>query len=293
MAQANCWRQSAPIDERAARFFTLEARRMSGGGQARSLEGYSILVTRPAEQAQTLLNAIAERGGKAIFAPMIVIQGRGQEPAPRALIARLADYQVVIFVSRNAAEFGVRLINEAGQSLAHCTVYAVGGGSESQLKGLGVAEVISPPTDFTSEGLLKLPGLAGSAIAGKRVLIVRGVGGRELLAQKLLQRGATVDYCEVYARTPPVEPLADILRAHGVEQPDLGLITSLESLTHLAAQIDQENLDMLYTMPLLVAGARTAQEVERLGFSREPVVVESPADASLLNAIERWVADER
>ena len=60
---------------------------MSGGGQARSLEGYSILVTRPAEQAQTLLTAIAARGGKAIFAPMIVIQGRGQEPAPRALIA--------------------------------------------------------------------------------------------------------------------------------------------------------------------------------------------------------------
>ena len=76
-------------------------------------------------------------------------------------------------------------------------------------------------------------------------------------------------------------------------QPDVGLITSLESLSNLAAQIDAEQLDRLYDVPLLVAGARTALEVERLGFTQPPIVVDNPGDNSLLNALERWVQDGR
>jgi uroporphyrinogen-III synthase len=260
---------------------------------SRSLEGYSVLVTRPEEQAQSLIAAIRARGGQAIFAPMIVITPRLDEPAPRDLVRRLADYQIVIFLSRNAAEFGVRLIAAERQTLAHCEVYAVGAGSGAQLATLGVSKVIMPRNDFTSEGLLKLPGLAAGEVNGKRVLLVRGVGGRELLGQKLQQRGASVDFCEVYTRSAPSTPLSEILRAHQVRQPDLGLITSLESLNNLAAQIDAEKLDRLYDVPLLVAGARTALEVARLGFTQPPTVVDNPGDSSLLNALERWVQDGR
>jgi len=259
----------------------------------RSLDGYSVLVTRPEEQAKSLIAAINARGGQAVFAPMIVITGRLDEPAPRALVRRLADYQIVIFLSRNAADFGVRLIAAERQTLAHCRVYAVGAGSGAQLATLGVSKVIMPQHDFTSEGLLKLPGLAAAEVNGKRVLLVRGVGGRELLGQKLQQRGASVDFCEVYTRSAPTAPLAGILRASKVVQPDVGLITSLESLSNLAAQIDAEQLDRLYDVPLLVAGARTALEVERLGFTQPPIVVDNPGDNSLLNALERWVQDGR
>ena len=52
----------------------------------RSLDGYSVLVTRPEEQAKSLIAAINARGGQAVFAPMIVITGRLDEPAPRALV---------------------------------------------------------------------------------------------------------------------------------------------------------------------------------------------------------------
>lgn len=260
---------------------------------ARSLDGYSVLVTRPEEQAQSLRAAIQARGGQAILAPMIVINGRTADAAPRALVRRLADYQIVVFLSRNAADFGVRLIAAEGQTLRHCEVYAVGAGSSAQLATLGVTRVITPRSDFTSEGLLKLPGLSAAGVNGKRVLIVRGVGGRELLGQKLQQRGAQVDFCEVYTRSPPTTPLAGILRAHQVAEPDIGLITSLESLSNLAAQIDAEKLDRLYDIPLLVAGARTALEVGRLGFTEAPIVVDNPGDSSLIAALERWVQDGR
>ncbi|MBU6336091.1 MAG: uroporphyrinogen-III synthase [Chloroflexi bacterium] len=260
---------------------------------ARSLDGYSVLVTRPEEQARSLIAAISARGGQAIFAPMIVINGREGDPVPQSLVRRLPDYQIVIFLSRNAADFGVRLIAAERQTLTHCQVYAVGAGSAAQLATLGVNKVIMPRSDFTSEGLLKLPGLQAAEVNGKRVLIVRGVGGRELLGQKLQQRGASVDFCEVYTRTPPTTPLTGVLRACKVTQPDIGLITSLESLSNLAAQIDAEKLDRLYDVPLLVAGARTALEVERLGFTEPPIVVDNPGDASLVEALERWVQDGR
>lgn len=259
----------------------------------RTLEGYSILVTRPEEQAGPLIAEIERRGGQVVFAPMIVIRPKRDDAKAVALIRRLAEFHSVIFVSKNAAEYGLALMREAGCTLEHCRVYAVGVGTASRLRELGAGEVLTPHGEFTSEGLLKLPGLSAHEIGGRKVLIVRGAGGRELLAQTLAHRGAEVDYCEVYERTPPTEPLSAALAACEVGVPDVGVITSLETLTNLADKIDQEKLDLLYDVPLLVVGSRTAQEVERLGFTTPPVVVDNPGDQSIVEALQRWVADEQ
>ena len=256
-----------------------------------SLASVSVLVTRPEEQAHGLVLAIEQRGGVAVFAPMIVIQRQTDDATLNAARQRLPDYAAVIFVSRNAADFGIDALNSPPHSLAHCEVYAVGGGSAERLLALGVKQVHTPKGEFNSEGLLRMPGLSAHQIGGQKVLIVRGSGGRELLAQTLRTRGASVDYCEVYTRSTPHEPLANVLKAHGVTLPDVGVITSLEALINLAAQIEQEKLDRLYDLPLVVTGARTATEVERLGFTVPPVVVETPGDASLVAALERWVLD--
>jgi uroporphyrinogen-III synthase len=259
----------------------------------RTLEGYSILVTRPEEQAGPLIAEIERRGGQVVFAPMIVIRPLCDDPRPAALVRRLPEFHSVVFVSKNAAEFGVRLLRAEDRTLEHCRVYAVGVGTAARLRELAVEKVQTPHGEFTSEGLLKLPGLSAHEIDGKRVLIVRGAGGRELLAQTLAHRGATVDYCEVYERTLPAAPLSAALAACNVGVPDVGIITSLETLTNLAEKIDQEKLDLLYDVPLLVVGARTAHEVERLGFTTPPVVVDNPGDLSLVEALERWVVDEQ
>jgi len=259
----------------------------------RSLEGYSVLVTRPEEQAGPLIAEIEKRGGQVVFAPMIVIRPKRGDPQAAAVVRRLPEFHSVIFVSKNAVDFGVDLIGKQAQTLEGREVYAVGVGSAGRLHELGVAQVHTPHGEFTSEGLLKLPGLSSHQIDGEKVLIVRGAGGRELLAQTLAHRGAQVEYCEVYERTIPTEPLSKQLKACGVSTPDVGIITSLEALTNLADKIDQEKLDLLYDVPLLVVGARTAQEVERLGFTMPPVVVDNPGDLSIVDALERWVVDEQ
>lgn len=259
----------------------------------RTLEGYAVLVTRPEEQAGPLIAEIEKRGAQVVFAPMIVIRPKRDDPQAVAAIERLREFHSVIFVSKNAVDFGVDLIRAQRQTLEHCQVYAVGVGSAGRLHDLGVAQVHTPHGEFTSEGLLKLPGLSSHQIDGEKVLIVRGAGGRELLAQTLAHRGAQVEYCEVYERTLPTEPLSKQLKACGVSTPDVGIITSLEALTNLADKIDQEKLDLLYDVPLLVVGSRTAQEVERLGFTMPPVVVDNPGDMSIVEALERWVVDEQ
>jgi len=250
------------------------------------------MVTRPKEQAQTLIGEIERRGGQVVFAPMIAIEPK-VSPEARALIEAIDTYDAVIFISKNAADHGLRLIREARKALSKQAIYAVGVGTAGRLRELGVKEVHTPKNEFSSEGLLKVPGLSAHEIAGKRVLIMRGAGGRELLAQALQQRGAHVDYCEVYERTVPSIRLTDVLRKSNVTAPDIAIITSPEALTNLADKIDQEGLDVMYDVPLMVAGGRTAQEVERLGFTLEPVMVDNPGDRSIVEALVRWASNEQ
>lgn len=256
------------------------------------LEGCAVMVTRPQEQAANLIGEIEKRGGTVVHAPMIVIQPVATPAAARALEA-LDSYHVVIFISRNAAEHGLRRIKEAKKALRAQTVYAVGVGTAARLRELGIRTVLAPKSEFSSEGLLKMPGLSAAEISGRRVLIIRGVGGRELLSQSLQSRGAEVDYCEVYERVVPSTRLTDVLKKCGVAAPDIAIITSPEALTNLAEKIDQEGLDIMYDVPLMVAGERTAQEVERLGFTLEPVMVDNPGDRSIIEALVRWACDEQ
>lgn len=250
------------------------------------------MVTRPEEQAQTLIGEIERHGGQVVFAPMIAIEPK-VSPQARAMIDAIDSYDAVVFISRNAVEHGLRLLHDAGRTLTGQAVFAVGVGTAGRLRELGVKEVHTPKNEFSSEGLLKVPGLSAHAIDGRRVLIMRGAGGRELLAQALQQRGAQVDYCEVYARTVPSIRLTDVLRNSNIAAPDIAIITSPEALTNLADKIDQEGLDVMYDVPLMVAGGRTAQEVERLGFTLEPVMVDNPGDRSIVEALVRWASNEQ
>ena len=108
----------------------------------------------------------------------------------------------------------------------------------------------------------------------------------------LHERGAQVDYCEVYERMPPAESVGEILESYGVDAPDIAVITSLEGLSTYADKIDDEGLDPLFDVPLLVVGSRIAGDVGKLGFTNPPVIVDNPKDDTILTALISWVMDE-
>ncbi len=256
------------------------------------LAGYSVLVTRPERQAHGLCVALEAEGARAIRAPMIEIQPLAELARCARIIDGIATYAKAIFISRNAVEFGLEGLAARERSLAGVEIYAVGVGTAAELHERGIEKVTTPRDAFSTEGLLKLGSLQSAAVDGKRIVIFRGAGGLETLAETLTARGAAVDYCEVYKRAVPDLKVMDVLAQADVEVPDIAVITSLEGATNLADKIDDEGLELLFDMPLLVVGARMGREVEKLGFTNPPVIVDNPGDNDVIETLTRWVMDE-
>ena len=255
---------------------------------SRPLSGISVLVTRPMAQAATLAEKIELAGGQAIKAPMLLIAEKLAPDVGKAV----KQSDAAIFISRNAAIFGIGQLADQVEQLNRIPVFAVGLGTAAQLNRLGVNEIISPPEAFNADGLAHLEALAESHIDGRRIIIFRGVGGREELASTLTQRGALVSYAECYERRKPDVVLKERLREAEVSVPDIGLATSMESLGNLVEKIEQEDLEQLFGMTMLAVGSRIAREVESLGFTQPPVTVDNPSDENIIDHIVSWVNDE-
>src|SRR5690606_1108339 len=117
-----------------------------------------------------------------------------------AALPALSGFDKAVVVSANAARLALEQLRAAPQPAATgCDWFAVGAGSAAPLRAAGVS-VPGPDQDATSEGLLALPAFA--QVAGQRVLVIRGEGGRDVLRAGLVARGARVSFCELYRRVP-------------------------------------------------------------------------------------------
>jgi uroporphyrinogen-III synthase len=239
-----------------------------------SIAGRGVLVTRPRELAAPLAEALELRGARALLFPAIEIE---QLPAP-APLARLGDFDLVVFVSPSAVRAQPRW--PAGLRAA-----AVGAGTARELRKAGVREVVAPAEGGDSEALLALPALA--SMAGRRVLIVRGEGGRRLLGDTLAARGAVVEHAECYRRRRPGADAAPVLSAWTNRRLDAVTVFSAEGLDNLFALLGAE---LMTRAPLFVPHARVAAHAKTRG--AQEVVVAGAADDAML---ERLVAyfDER
>ncbi|MCW8918166.1 MAG: uroporphyrinogen-III synthase [Gammaproteobacteria bacterium] len=247
------------------------------------LSGLTILVTRPAHQAAPLCRLIEAAGGEPLRLPALVIHDNGDDPALRQRLAHLSDYQIAIFVSPNAVTFGLDAIRRSGGLLDSLLLATVGKGSANALcQQSGRRPDLVPRESYDSEALLQLEPL--QHVSGKRILIIRGSGGRELLAETLRQRGARVDYAEVYRRAPPPPP-AD---TQWLKRTDIITLTSGEALGNLVTLTPQALRDTLYEKPLVVVSERAAQRARQLGFRREVLVTPLAGDAAIVATLIEW-----
>lgn len=197
---------------------------------AAPLRPMTVLLTRPQHQAEALHDAITAAGGTAIRFPVMDI-------VPRAAAAIAADLRalpaadIVIFVSPNAVQQGLQAAAK-GASVA-----AIGTSTAAALAAAGLENVLVPAQGFNSEALLAEDLL--QQVAGKRVRIVRGQDGRELLGATLSARGARVDYLAVYARRrhepepAELEQLETAWRTGGIDYVLAMSVASLEFLLEL------------------------------------------------------------
>jgi len=229
------------------------------------LEGLSILITRPQRQAERLACAIEAAGGGAIVFPTIEIQPLADDSALRATVGRLSDYQMAIFVSANAVAQGMPYLTSGGAYPATLVFAAIGDATRKALQGFGVNEVLAPVERFDSEALLDLPEMQD--VASKRIVIFRGEGGRETLAQKLRERGALVEYVVCYRRIRPQRDL-NPLRANW-QAGNIHAVSamSLESLTNLYDILDDSTKRLLAATPIFVPHPRIAEAARKLGLT--------------------------
>lgn len=250
------------------------------------LSGLTVAVTRPRDQAVALAQAIERLGGNPFLFPLLEIEAAELTPALRGALSHLAQADLAIFISPNAVRYGIEALRASGITFpAKLSVAAVGQGSARALQEQGIIDVIVPAERFDSEGLLALPELR--QIAGRRVAIVRGNGGRELLGETLAARGAEVEYVECYRRSKPQQGVQALLAA----EPAVISVTSSEALGYLWDMLDLNGRATLRDTPLFVPHPRIAELAARQGWRQ--VEVTAAGDAGLLAALVAWGEKEK
>lgn len=247
-----------------------------------ALTGRTVLVTRPQHQAAALSKAIRAAGGEAWEFPALEIEAVAPETL-RGTLDALPAPDITIFISPNAARYGMAALREAGRQPRAGSVFAVGPGTAQALHAQGVADAITP-AGHDSEALLALPQL--QAVAGKRAFIVRGVGGRALLADTLRARGAEVHFVECYRRMCPhadPAPLLQRWRAGGI---DAVTVTSAETLHNLANLLGEGGRPLLARTPLFAPHAKIAEAARQFGIA--DVVATDGGDTGLVDGLINW-----
>ena len=247
------------------------------------LSGCSVLVTRPAAQADSLCDAIKAAGGRAVRFPVIRVEPRPADVIAGELAA-LPPPDIVIFVSRNAVEHGVSQFGAFTGDVA-----AIGRTTANSLAENGLTVSIDPGQGYTSEQLLAHGSL--QKLSGRSVLIVRGGEGRPLLGESLAARGASVHYLHVYTREPEAVADAEVAkldqqwRSDGI---DVVSVMSVATFEALVGVLPATSLMFLRKTPLVAPGERVIQTIGKLVPGIPAIQASGPHPEDIVSALVEW-----
>lgn len=252
----------------------------------------AVLVTRPVGQAGRLCAGLTAAGYRAVHQPLLAVSPVDPcDDDQRGFIRALDSYAHCLFVSANAARFGLDcLLREWPEWPQTVQCYAVGDSTAEVLRAAGLG-VLTPGVNMTSEGLLALPSL--QAVSGQRVLIVKGEGGRSALREALTAQGAQVDELRCYRRSAPdlaPEMLQALLHRERVA---CILVSSGEVLENLMALLQPGGMNSptLDGITLVVPSARVAEQARAAGW-RDMRVATNASDNAMLSALQHSAAGQ-
>jgi len=248
------------------------------------LTGRHVVVTRPAGQAAHFATALTDQGALPVLYPVLEIRDiENVAPVLDAAI-RLDSFDLAVFVSPNAIEKALALILPRRPWPTGLRVAALGKSSERELARHGLHDIISPPLRFDSEALLELPEMTD--VQGRRVIIFRGDGGRELLGETLQARGATIEYVTCYRRARPQLDPAPLLKLWEEGRLDAVTLTSSEGLRNFFDMVGHLGQAWLKKTPAFVSHARIAEQAHALGLGK--VIPTEPGDDGLLAGLMQY-----
>lgn len=245
------------------------------------LAGRHIVVTRPAGQAAHLAQALAALGARPVLFPVLAIADVEDKRPLLDIAARLDEFDWAAFVSPNAVEKALGCLLAHRRWPARLRAATVGKSSEMALAAFGIADVTAPRERYDSEALVALPELQD--MQGRKVVVFRGDGGRELLGETLTARGARVEYVTCYRRSKPALDAAPLHRLWTDGRLDAVTVTSSEGLRNLYEMVGKLGQAWLRKTPTFVPHARIAEQAAALGLHE--VVLTGPGDDGLIKGL--------
>jgi uroporphyrinogen-III synthase len=265
------------------------------------LKDQRIIITRLQKQAEIWAAQLQALGASTDIVPVLELEPVADVDQIQAIKNVVLDfdlYQKAIFVSQNAVDFALTWLENFWPQLPQGIQYfAVGETTARQLHNLGLpvtALGAALTGSMNSESLLQAPEL--QQVAGEKIVIFRGCGGRGKMAEVLRERGANVAYCELYTRTIPAQA-ADQLRTvlesaeSWVTPPVIALHSgeSLQHLLHVLAKVQNNDrnffsMDRLLDLRVLVPGQRVADIARSAGFT-QIMVAENATDQAMTSAL--------
>lgn len=250
-----------------------------------TLAGCNIVITRPAAQATSLAALVSSHGGNPVVFPLLEIAPLEDYSAFDRVTAHLAQYDWAIFISINAVENSMPRILQHSTWPASTRCAGIGPTTANALSQFGIANILTPQEKFDSEGLLALPEMQD--MRGKKVIIFRGIGGRELIAQTLRERGAEVEYAECYRRFNPQVDAGDLPTLWQNKALHAIVVTSSEALRNLLALGNMPGNDgkamWLKNTLVCVNNARIGELAQR--HDLHVAVAAGPGDEAMLDCL--------
>ena len=221
----------------------------------------AVLVTRPGEQGLDLCRALSNSGVQSYHLPLIEIQ---HEQRLDGLCEQMKTVNIILAVSQHAVT-AVNNYFEQQKEQWPAKVYFAIGQKTAHALSMASQQKVHCPNINDSEHLLALPQL--NNISNQKALILRGNGGRELIYKTLTQRGASVQYHQVYRRQKlafDADRLIPIWEKNNVSQL---VVTSKEQLEHFTSKMTLDQRKWLYQRHLYVPSERIAKLAYQLGFT--------------------------
>ncbi|MDR0217743.1 MAG: uroporphyrinogen-III synthase [Enterobacteriaceae bacterium] len=260
----------------------------------------TILITRPAPAGEELVNRLSAIGQVAFSAPLIAIYPGTDLPLLSQKLQRLSAGDAVFLLSKNAVHYAnEQLVQEGLTWPDNLSYYGIGKSTSLLFQQQTGKNILWPEQGETSEELLQLPSL--QKMAHKKILLLRGNGGREMIAASLTARGGKIAYCECYSRQPVKYHSSEFTRHWqqcGIKtlvvtsgemlQLLYNLVTGSDRPENRATEDDNNGIDnktWLLGCRLIVVSERLANIARKLGWEDIKVAKSADNDA-LMQALE-------
>ncbi|ANI99867.1 uroporphyrinogen III synthase [Polynucleobacter wuianus] len=268
----------------------------------------TIVITRPSGQARQLIELLSQTIEKSgitkrslpdiVSLPLLTIVPKDDEQLADHIASALKDADLAIFVSPNAVESVMRLLERDWQDFSKkiIPIGVMGGSSAMALKNHGIGLELSPTPvvvpknneQWDSEGLWQELQSLKWNLPTKKIVIFKGEGGRDWLADTLTKAGAIVEAISTYTRVPLDEknPAWHAIREMDISK-SLWLLTSSEAVRYLG-QVANNQLEGLQSASALCPHRNIANAAEAIGFGE--VFITEPGDEALIKATLAWLS---